>query len=55
LAAFLASLLEEVRVRVPSHAALDLLGDEEGNEIEGAGQGNRMMKKPWTGMLRTLY
>ncbi|CAA9445292.1 MAG: Acetyl-CoA synthetase [uncultured Rubrobacteraceae bacterium] len=31
------------------------LYDEEGNEIEGAGQGNLVMKKPWPGMLRTLY
>ena len=31
------------------------LYDDEGNEIEGAGQGNLVMKKPWPGMLRTLY
>jgi len=31
------------------------LYDEEGNEIEGAGQGNLVMKRPWPGMLRTLY
>ena len=31
------------------------LYDEEGNEIEGAGQGNLVIKKPWPGMLRTLY
>ena len=29
--------------------------DEEGNEIEGAGMGNLVIKKPWPGMLRTLY
>ena len=29
--------------------------DDEGNEIEGAGTGNLVMKKPWPGMLRTLY
>jgi acetyl-CoA synthetase len=31
------------------------LYDEEGNEIEGAGKGNLVIKKPWPGMLRTLY
>jgi acetyl-CoA synthetase len=31
------------------------LYDEEGNEIEGAGRGNLVLKKPWPGMLRTLY
>ena len=31
------------------------LYDEEGNEIEGEGQGNLVMKRPWPGMLRTLY
>jgi acetyl-CoA synthetase len=31
------------------------LYDEEGNEIEGAGRGNLVIKKPWPGMLRTLY
>ncbi|HET7479807.1 MAG TPA: acetate--CoA ligase [Rubrobacteraceae bacterium] len=31
------------------------LYDEEGNEIEGEGQGNLVIKKPWPGMLRTLY
>jgi acetyl-CoA synthetase len=29
--------------------------DDEGNEIEGAGVGNLVIKKPWPGMLRTLY
>ncbi|MCA1738374.1 MAG: acetate--CoA ligase, partial [Actinobacteria bacterium] len=29
--------------------------DEEGNEIEGVGTGNLVIKKPWPGMLRTLY
>ncbi len=31
------------------------LYDEEGNEIEGEGRGNLVIKKPWPGMLRTLY
>jgi acetyl-CoA synthetase len=31
------------------------LYDEEGNEIEGTGRGNLVLKKPWPGMLRTLY
>ncbi|MDN5697432.1 MAG: acetate--CoA ligase [Rubrobacter sp.] len=31
------------------------LYDDEGNEIEGAGSGNLVIKKPWPGMLRTLY
>jgi acetyl-CoA synthetase len=31
------------------------LFDEAGNEIEGAGSGNLVIKKPWPGMLRTLY
>lgn len=29
--------------------------DEEGNEIEGPGAGNLVIKRPWPGMLRTLY
>jgi acetyl-CoA synthetase len=29
--------------------------DEENNPIEGAGQGNLVITKPWPGMLRTLY
>jgi acetyl-CoA synthetase len=31
------------------------LYDEEGNEIEGEGRGNLVIKRPWPGMLRTLY
>jgi acetyl-CoA synthetase len=31
------------------------LYDEEGNEIGGEGQGNLVIKRPWPGMLRTLY
>jgi len=31
------------------------LYDEEGNELEGETQGNLVIKKPWPGMLRTLY
>jgi acetyl-CoA synthetase len=31
------------------------LYDEEGNELEGEAQGNLVIKKPWPGMLRTLY
>ena len=31
------------------------LYDEEGNEIEGEGQGNLVVETPWPGMLRTLY
>ncbi len=31
------------------------LYDDEGNEVEGAGSGNLVIKKPWPGMLRTLY
>jgi acetyl-CoA synthetase len=31
------------------------LYDEDGNEIEGAGRGNLVLKKPWPAMLRTLY
>jgi acetyl-CoA synthetase len=31
------------------------LYDEEGDEIEGAGSGNLVIKQPWPGMLRTLY
>jgi acetyl-CoA synthetase len=31
------------------------LYDEEGNEIEGEGQGNLVIERPWPGMLRTLY
>ncbi|MGI9048980.1 MAG: acetate--CoA ligase [Rubrobacteraceae bacterium] len=31
------------------------LYDEEGNEIEGEGSGNLVIKRPWPGMLRTLY
>ncbi|HSL00678.1 MAG TPA: acetate--CoA ligase [Rubrobacteraceae bacterium] len=31
------------------------LYDEEGNELEGEARGNLVMKRPWPGMLRTLY
>ena len=31
------------------------LYDEEGNEVEGEGRGNLVIKRPWPGMLRTLY
>jgi acetyl-CoA synthetase len=31
------------------------LYDDEGNEIEGAGTGNLVIRRPWPGMLRTLY
>jgi acetyl-CoA synthetase len=31
------------------------LYDEEGNEIEGTSSGNLVIKRPWPGMLRTLY
>ncbi len=31
------------------------LYDDEGNEVEGAGSGNLVIKRPWPGMLRTLY
>ena len=31
------------------------LYDEEGNEIQGEGSGNLVIKRPWPGMLRTLY
>jgi acetyl-CoA synthetase len=29
--------------------------DEQGNEVEGGGQGLLIMRRPWPGMLRTLY
>ena len=29
--------------------------DEEGNEVEGEGTGNLVIKRPWPSMLRTLY
>ncbi|HEV3477080.1 MAG TPA: acetate--CoA ligase [Rubrobacteraceae bacterium] len=29
--------------------------DEEGNEVEGEGSGNLVIKRPWPSMLRTLY
>ena len=31
------------------------LYDEEGNELEGENSGNLVIKRPWPGMLRTLY
>jgi acetyl-CoA synthetase len=31
------------------------LYDEDGNEVEGEGQGNLVITKPWPGILRTLY
>jgi acetyl-CoA synthetase len=31
------------------------LYDEEGNELEGEAQGNLVIKRPWPGILRTLY
>lgn len=28
---------------------------DEGKEIEGPGEGNLVFKKPWPGMMRTVY
>ncbi|CAN5756887.1 acetate--CoA ligase [soil metagenome] len=39
----------------PFPGVFPALFDEEGNEMEGANQGNLVMKRPWPGMLRTLY
>jgi hypothetical protein len=34
---------------------LPVLLDEEGREIHGPGEGYLVFKKPWPGMMRTLY
>lgn len=39
----------------PFPGVFPALFDEEGNELEGANQGNLVLKRPWPGMLRTLY
>ena len=39
----------------PFPGILPGLYDEEGNELEGEAQGNLVIKRPWPGMLRTLY
>jgi len=55
------SPLPGITITKPGSATFPLPGieaglyDEEGNEIEGAGSGNLVIKKPWPGMLRTLY
>src|SRR5215212_746946 len=55
------SPLPGITVTKPGSATFPLPGieaglyDDEGNEIEGAGAGNLVIKKPWPGMLRTLY
>jgi acetyl-CoA synthetase len=40
---------------LPFPGVFPALYDEDGNELEGANQGNLVIKRPWPGMLRTLY
>ena len=60
-AAIMISPLPGLTAAKPGSATFPLPGidvgiyDEDGNEIEGAGQGNLVVKSPWPGMLRTLY
>lgn len=59
--AIMISPLPGITTTKPGSATFPLPGievglyDEEGNEIEGAGRGNLVIKRPWPGMLRTLY
>jgi acetyl-CoA synthetase len=59
--AIMISPLPGITQTKPGSATLPLPGifagiyDEEGNEIEGEGSGNLVIKRPWPSMLRTLY
>ncbi len=59
--AILISPLPGITTTKPGSATFPLPGifaaiyDEEGNEVEGEGQGNLVITRPWPGMLRTLY
>ncbi len=45
----------------PGSATLPFFGvepglvDEQGNELDGVASGNLVIKRPWPGMMRTLY
>jgi len=59
--AIMISPLPGITTAKPGSATFPLPGifaaiyDEDGNEVEGEGQGNLVITKPWPGMLRTLY
>src|ERR687889_1724291 len=59
--AIMISPLPGITTAKPGSATLPLPGifvgiyDEEGNEVEGEGTGNLVIKRPWPSMLRTLY
>jgi acetyl-CoA synthetase len=59
--AIMISPLPGMTVAKPGSATHPLPGilvgiyDEEGNEVEGEGSGNLVIKRPWPSMLRTLY
>jgi len=59
--AIMISPLPGITTAKPGSATYPLPGifagiyDEEGNEVEGEGSGNLVIKRPWPSMLRTLY
>ena len=59
--AIMISPLPGITTTKPGSATFPLPGvfaaiyDEDGNEVEGEGQGNLVLTKPWPGILRTLY
>jgi acetyl-CoA synthetase len=59
--AIMISPLPGITTAKPGSATFPLPGvfaaiyDEDGNEVEGEGQGNLVLTRPWPGILRTLY
>jgi acetyl-CoA synthetase len=50
-----ATTLKPGSATLPFFGVVPALLDAEGNEIEGAGDGNLVIKQPWPGQMRTVY
>jgi acetyl-CoA synthetase len=50
-----ATLLKPGSATRPFFGAVPALVDAQGNEIEGVGEGNLVMTRPWPGIMRTVY
>jgi len=50
-----ATVLKPGSATKPFFGVLPALVDEKGNELEGAVSGNLVIKRPWPGMMRTVY
>ncbi|MEA2102953.1 MAG: acetate--CoA ligase [Thermodesulfobacteriota bacterium] len=47
--------IKPAKATVPFFGVEPVILDDEGNEVKGAGKGNLMMKRPWPGMMRTVW